>query len=30
MEKGYKPVQPPFFMSRKTMALTAELADFDE
>lgn len=30
MEKGYNPIQPPFFMSRSTMALTAELADFDD
>lgn len=29
-ERQYTMVQPPFFMKRKTMALTAELADFDD
>ena len=29
-EKGYTPVQPPYFMKREIMGETAELADFDE
>ena len=28
--KGYTMVQPPFFMKKSIMALTAELADFDD
>ena len=30
MQKGYTPVQPPYFMKREIMAETAELDDFDE
>ena len=30
MSKGYSPVQPPFFMLKSMMGLTAELADFDD
>ena len=29
-ERGYTPVQPPYFMKREIMGETAELADFDE
>lgn len=28
--RGYTPLQTPYFMRREVMALTAELADFDE
>ncbi|SGY24133.1 BQ5605_C019g09014 [Microbotryum silenes-dioicae] len=28
--KGYKKIQPPFFMNRATMAKTAQLEEFDE
>lgn len=30
MERGYTILQTPFFMKRNMIALTAELADFDE
>jgi seryl-tRNA synthetase len=29
-EKGYTPVQPPYFMKREVMAETAQLSDFDD
>ena len=29
-QKGYTPVQPPYFMKREVMAETAQLSDFDE
>ena len=29
-ERGYTPVQPPYFMKREIMGETAELADFDD
>eukprot|EP00357_Protocruzia_adherens_P006371 CAMPEP_0115005194 /NCGR_PEP_ID=MMETSP0216-20121206/19709_1 /TAXON_ID=223996 /ORGANISM="Protocruzia adherens, Strain Boccale" /LENGTH=491 /DNA_ID=CAMNT_0002371439 /DNA_START=78 /DNA_END=1553 /DNA_ORIENTATION=+ len=30
IEKGYTPVQPPYFMKKDAMAKTAQLSDFDE
>eukprot|EP00405_Crypthecodinium_cohnii_P026261 CAMPEP_0206491372 /NCGR_PEP_ID=MMETSP0324_2-20121206/44946_1 /ASSEMBLY_ACC=CAM_ASM_000836 /TAXON_ID=2866 /ORGANISM="Crypthecodinium cohnii, Strain Seligo" /LENGTH=486 /DNA_ID=CAMNT_0053972529 /DNA_START=127 /DNA_END=1583 /DNA_ORIENTATION=- len=30
LQRGYLPVQPPFFMRKEVMARTAELADFDD
>eukprot|EP00922_Rhytidocystis_sp_ex-Travisia-forbesii_P061395 GHVS01091008.1.p1 GENE.GHVS01091008.1~~GHVS01091008.1.p1 ORF type:complete len:445 (+),score=51.35 GHVS01091008.1:86-1420(+) len=30
MKKGYTPLQPPYFMRKDVMALTAELKDFEE
>merc|ERR1719293_125119 len=29
-QKGYTPIQPPFFMKKDLMAKTAELADYDD
>eukprot|EP00445_Apocalathium_hangoei_P005511 CAMPEP_0203854594 /NCGR_PEP_ID=MMETSP0359-20131031/9182_1 /ASSEMBLY_ACC=CAM_ASM_000338 /TAXON_ID=268821 /ORGANISM="Scrippsiella Hangoei, Strain SHTV-5" /LENGTH=456 /DNA_ID=CAMNT_0050771081 /DNA_START=69 /DNA_END=1436 /DNA_ORIENTATION=- len=30
VQRGYVPLQPPYFMRKEVMARTAELADFDE
>ena len=29
-QKGYCPIQPPYFMKREVMAETAQLSDFDD
>lgn len=30
MEKGYTPIQPPYFMNHEMMGATCQLGDFDE
>merc|ERR1712228_1045169 len=30
VQRGYTPLQPPFFMKKDLMAKTAELADYDK